>query len=99
MLKFGVRWNTTNCAACSASRGMTWMPDEPVPMTPTRWPLKSTPSCGQLPVWKVRPAKLSMPGISGIRVADRQPVAMTQKRAEISSPRWVCTCQRAEVSS
>jgi hypothetical protein len=26
-------------------RGIAWMPVEPVPTTPTRWPLKSTPSC------------------------------------------------------
>ena len=25
--------------------------DDPVPMTPTRWPVKSTASCGQWPVW------------------------------------------------
>src|SRR2546430_464332 len=29
--------------------GIDWMADEPVPITPTRWPLKSTPSCGQRP--------------------------------------------------
>ena len=28
-----------------------WMAVEPVPMTPTRWPVKSTRSCGQWPVW------------------------------------------------
>jgi len=27
--------------------GVDWMAEEPVPMTPTRWPEKSTPSCGQ----------------------------------------------------
>ena len=30
-----------------AISGIDWMPDEPVPMTPTRLPVKSTPSCGQ----------------------------------------------------
>jgi hypothetical protein len=30
--------------------GIDWMAEEPVPITPTRWPLKSTPSCGQRPV-------------------------------------------------
>ena len=45
--KFGVRWNTTSSAACLAITGIDWMPDDPVPMTPTRLPVKSTPSCGQ----------------------------------------------------
>ena len=40
-----------SCAACPAMTGIDWMPDEPVPITPTRWPVKSTPSCGQWPVW------------------------------------------------
>jgi hypothetical protein len=30
--------------------GIDWMAEEPVPMTATRWPVKSTPSCGQWPV-------------------------------------------------
>ena len=47
MLKFAVRWNTVRWAACSAMIGMVWMADEPVPMMPTRLPLKSTPSWGQ----------------------------------------------------
>jgi len=31
--------------------GIDWIADEPVPITPTVLPVKSTPSCGQLPVW------------------------------------------------
>ena len=46
MEKFGVRWNTVSAPACSAISGIDWMPDEPVPMTATRLPVKSTPSCG-----------------------------------------------------
>jgi hypothetical protein len=34
--KFGVRWNTVSCTACSASNGIDWMPDDPVPMTAMR---------------------------------------------------------------
>jgi hypothetical protein len=30
---------------------MAWIADEPVPITATRWPVKSTPSCGHAPVW------------------------------------------------
>ena len=50
-LKFGVRWKTTSSAACSAMSGMAWMADDPVPMTATRCPVKSTPSWGQRAVW------------------------------------------------
>ena len=55
-------------------------------MTPTRCPVKSTGSCGQRPVWKVGPPKLSRPGKSGILAADRQPVAITRNRAAICWP-------------
>jgi hypothetical protein len=61
--KFGVRWNTVSCAACSAISGIDWIADEPVPITATRLPVKSTPlvrpagRCGT--VW---PLKSSMPG-------------------------------------
>ena len=48
--KFGVRWNTVSSAACRAMSGIDWIPDEPVPMTATRSPEKSTPACGHRPV-------------------------------------------------
>ena len=50
-MKVAVRWNTVSSSACSAMIGIDWMADEPVPMMPTRCPLKSTPSWGHLPVW------------------------------------------------
>jgi hypothetical protein len=49
--KFAVRWNTVKWLACAAITGTDWIAEEPVPMTPTRKPVKSTSSCGQLPVW------------------------------------------------
>ena len=52
-----------------------------MPITPTRSPVKSTPSCGQCAVWYELPAEESVPGISGILHADRQPVAITKYRA------------------
>ena len=79
--------------------GIDWMPDEPVPMTATRWPAKSTPSCGQVAVWYVRPAKVSRPGMSGKRQLERFPVAITQKRASKRSPASVITVQRSAASS
>jgi hypothetical protein len=99
MLKLGVRWNTKRCAACSAMIGIDWMADEPVPMMPTRCPLKSTPSCGQLPVWYHGPRKSSSPGNFGSCATDRQPIAMMQNRAETTSPRSVRIVHRAAVSS
>src|SRR4029453_10193063 len=52
IVKFGVRWNTVTCAACSAMTGIDWIPDKPPPMTPTRRPLNATPSCGHRHVVK-----------------------------------------------
>ena len=62
------------------------MPDEPVPITPTRWLVKSTVSCGHLPLWYHLPLKLSKPGKSGTLGSDSWPLAITQNRAVISSP-------------
>ena len=78
--KFGVRWNTTSSAACWAMIGIDWMPDEPVPMTPTRLPVKSTPSWGQRLVKYTSPWKRSAPSMSTSFGTDRQPVAITYQR-------------------
>ena len=48
--KLGVRWNTVTDFACFAISGIAWMPEEPVPITPTRLPVKSTSRWGQRPV-------------------------------------------------
>ena len=42
-LKLAVRWNTVSCAASSAITGIACTAEEPVPITPTRLPAKSTP--------------------------------------------------------
>ena len=73
--------------------GIDCMADEPVPMTPTRLPEKSTFSCGQRPVWKTGPSKLSSPSKAGKLGEERHPVAITQKVAEIRSPPSVSTTQ------
>ena len=39
-LEFAVRW-------LHVITGIAWMPVDPVPITPTRLPAKSTGSCGQ----------------------------------------------------
>ena len=100
MLKLGVRWNTTSSRACFAMTGIVWMPEEPVPMTATRCPVKFTgSSCGQVPVWNQRPLKVSRPGIWGTRAADRQPTALMTNRAVTASPCCVRTVQSRLASS
>ena len=47
-------------------------------MIATRRPVKSTPSCGQDPVWKVRPEKFSCPGSDGTLATDSGPVASSR---------------------
>ena len=53
--------------------GIACTPDDPVPITPTRSPVKSTPSCGQRPVWYHCPLKSDRPGKSGTRGVERLP--------------------------
>ena len=60
-----------------ATWGMVWIPDEPVPTTATRFPVKSTGRCGQRPVWNHSPANSSSPRTCGCLTDDRLPVAMT----------------------
>ena len=79
--------------------GMAWMPEEPVPKTPTRWPVKSTTSCGQSPVWYHLPLKHSIPLSSGTRAADKAPVAMITNLADKRSPWSVSTRHLFAVSS
>ncbi|SKT64583.1 Uncharacterised protein [Mycobacteroides abscessus subsp. abscessus] len=45
-----VRWKTKSSLAVCAAIGTSWMPEDPVPITPTRLPAKSTPDAGQCPV-------------------------------------------------
>ena len=61
------------------------MADEPVPMTATRLPVKSTPSWGHVLVKYTSPAKSSAPTISGAFGIERHPLAITKNRQTISS--------------
>jgi len=60
---------------------ITWMPEEPTPMTPTRLPSKLISWCGQLPVMSTSPSKSSMPGKSGFFGTERVPAPETTYRA------------------
>ena len=99
MVNCAVRWNTVSSAACSAMTGMAWMPEAPVPITPTRWPVKSTGSRGHIPVCSERPAKLSAPLNSGTFAVDRQPTAVMTKRAVAVWPCSVRSVHRFSASS
>ncbi len=79
--------------------GVAWMPVEPVPISPTRLPVKSTPSCGHWPVWYQSPVKVSSPGKAGTLAVDRQPTAVIRNRAVSVSPAAVTTRQRLPASS
>src|SRR5699024_3867464 len=56
-LDWAVRWNTVKCSASLAITGMDCTPLEPVLITPTFLPVKSTCSCGQFPDWYHSPVK------------------------------------------
>ena len=59
-----MRWNDVRCAAIGAVAVITWLPVEPLPITPTRLPVRSR-SSGHAPVCTRRPSKSSMPGKFG----------------------------------
>ena len=94
-----MRWKTVSWSACAAISGIDWIPDEPVPITATRLPVKSTPSCGQLLVLYTSPWKRPAPSMSGVFGIDRQPVAMMYERAVRSSPVLVRRRHRWAASS
>ena len=54
---------------------------DPVPTSPTRLPVKSTPSSGHRDVWYQGPSNASSPGRSGTWNSDRHPAAETKYRA------------------
>ena len=76
----------------------TWIPVEPVPTTPTRFPCRLTGSSGQRAVMYQSPSNVSRPGKGGGLGAERFPTARTRKRASYS-PRSVATRQRSRCSS
>ncbi len=97
--KFAVRWNTYRCSATAAISGATWIPVDPVPMSPTRLPVKSTPSFGHRDVWYQGPSNESSPGRSGTWNSDRHPAAETKYRAVTVAPSDVVTVHAAAAAS
>ena len=59
-----MRWKISRWATCSATIGPNWAALQPVPITPTRLPVRST-SCSQRAEWNAGPAKDSRPSILG----------------------------------
>jgi hypothetical protein len=70
-----------------------------VPTSPTRFPLKSTPSAGHRAVWYAGPENVSRPGSDGTWNADRHPTADTKNRAVTTAPSSVVTDHSAAPSS
>ena len=97
--KFAVRWNTCRCPATAAISGAIWIPVDPVPTSPTRWPAKSTPARGHRDVWYQGPSNESSPGRSGTWNSDRQPTAETKYRAVSAPPSAVVTVHEAVAAS
>ena len=79
--------------------GMICTPLDPVPITATRLPVKSTGAAGHNPVWYDSPPKSSRPGTSGKYGTERTPVAATKYRARTSVPWLSTTVQRPAGSS
>ena len=59
-----MRWKISRCSTCSATIGPNWAALQPVPMTPTRLPVRST-SWSQRAEWNAGPANDSRPSIFG----------------------------------
>ena len=60
--QLAVRWYTVSEATSPAMAGITCTPLDPVPMTATRLPAKSTGVVGHRPVWYDSPRKSLAPG-------------------------------------
>ena len=74
-------------------------PLDPVPMTATRLPAKSTVVAGHSPVWCWTPRNSSRPGTSGNCGTESTPVALMRKRARTAAPSAVATVHVADASS
>ena len=84
--QLAVRWYTVSDATSPAIAGISCTPLDPVPMTATRLPAKSTGVAGHSPVWCDSPRKSSRPGTSGKYGTESTPVAATRNRARNSVP-------------
>ena len=97
-----MRWKISRCSTCSATIGANWAALQPVPMTPTRLPVRST-SWSQRAEWNAGPANDSRPSIFGSWGRFSWPTALMTALAR-SVPSWpsastVCTVHVAVASS
>ena len=97
--QLAVRWYTVSEATSSAITGMICTPLDPVPMTATRLPAKSTGVAGQRPVWCCSPRNSSRPGTSGKYGTESTPVAAMRNRARSSVPSLTTTVHVPDDSS
>src|SRR5689334_1447190 len=79
--QFGLRWKIVKWPTVFAISWIACTAVAPVPMIPTRLPVKSMPSFGQLCVWQDWPLNDSIPGmLFGIVGAERTPIAVIRNR-------------------
>ena len=97
--QFGRRWNTVSRSAALATSGMSWIAVAPVPITATRFPVRSRGSCGHRKEWNERPWKLSLASILGRVGVDSTPTAVATKRVVIWRPSWSLRAQVSVSSS
>jgi hypothetical protein len=65
IIQLALRWKIVRWATSFAISGMNWIALAALPITPTRFPARST-SWFQRAEWKVGPRKVSRPAILGI---------------------------------
>ena len=81
----GLRWITVSEPTRGWIAGTNWIALAPVPITPTRFPERST-SCRQSAEWNAGPAKSSRPSSSGIAGRESWPQAATITSASTVPP-------------
>ncbi len=84
--QLALRWYTVSDATSPAMAGTTCTPLDPVPITATRLPAKSTGVAGHRPVWYEAPRNRSRPGTSGKYGTESTPVAAMRNRVRNSAP-------------
>ena len=92
------RWNTVTWAASGWMPGTNWIALAPAPSTAIRLPFRSA-EWSRCAEWKAGPAKLSIPGRSGIEGRESCPTALTRTSVSIASPSAVVRCHEWAVWS
>ena len=76
IIQWALRWYTTRLSTIGEMAGTTWLALAPVPITPTRLPVRST-LLSHRAVCRAGPANVSRPAMSGSLGTRRMPMAAT----------------------